>query len=666
MSESASFIYFVIFFAIVASSLGWHIMIKGRGLPQNLWLFFIMMSNVFIFSSLVAVYFPFSKVYFFVAMLCLVIFSTLYIYSFPHAVLPNMIWMSIILFSVLFMVVLFIYVKERLYLVYFSLPVISLALDAPIIFRKIKYLNVNVKRNVLFNISVVALLSILMPAASATAVRAYNAFYFNVAAMVFSVLLVVCCGLFVHTNQMSSTGLNKINFWLVMLLGIPAAFLTNLLFSLRFIVTRFFGSTYFSLVVLCALFLLFMLIGIAISYFSSAVESFIHKSRNYYQTYLNKFRLEIEDITEAPLLFDKFYECVTSWFHEVKQIKYVYLDELLWQSSKMPVELYDGSDDFQPLLSEQFLLHETYVSKDFALISVPTLEGFVKKTGGDFFLPVIYRNELSGFLVINSRNVSHNAMLCISNLLEMLLNKFEKISLFATVIETEKKFEMLKHFKEVDKMLSFVAHELRSPMTSIMFNIEVVKDAIDRKKEVDTEYLDISLKELKRINETIEKMLVYGRNIKLSPYPYNFRSFFAEMKQFFSFANQTVNFTDQTGGKEFMFDWDVLKNVFVNLVNNSLQALEKVDRVGRVRVTVAKKRKKLLVEVADNGPGIPPEHKDSIFEPFYTTKKNGNGLGLATCEKIVRLSGGSIILSETSPAGTVFHITFPIESVSVK
>ena len=666
MSESASFIYFVIFFAIVASSLGWHIMIKGRGLPQNLWLFFIMMSNVFIFSSLVAVYFPFSKVYFFVAMLCLVIFSTLYIYSFPHAVLPNMIWMSIILFSVLFMVVLFIYVKERLYLVYFSLPVISLALDAPIIFRKIKYLNVNVKRNVLFNISVVALLSILMPAASATAVRAYNAFYFNVAAMVFSVLLVVCCGLFVHTNQMSSTGLNKINFWLVMLLGIPAAFLTNLLFSLRFFVTRFFGSTYFSLVVLCALFLLFMLIGIAISYFSSAVESFIHKSRNYYQTYLNKFRLEIEDITEAPLLFDKFYECVTSWFHEVKQIKYVYLDELLWQSSKMPVELYDGSDDFQPLLSEQFLLHETYVSKDFALISVPTLEGFVKKTGGDFFLPVIYRNELSGFLVINSRNVSHNAMLCISNLLEMLLNKFEKISLFATVIETEKKFEMLKHFKEVDKMLSFVAHELRSPMTSIMFNIEVVKDAIDRKKEVDTEYLDISLKELKRINETIEKMLVYGRNIKLSPYPYNFRSFFAEMKQFFSFANQTVNFTDQTGGKEFMFDWDVLKNVFVNLVNNSLQALEKVDRVGRVRVTVAKKRKKLLVEVADNGPGIPPEHKDSIFEPFYTTKKNGNGLGLATCEKIVRLSGGSIILSETSPAGTVFHITFPIESVSVK
>ncbi|MBQ4438721.1 GHKL domain-containing protein [bacterium] len=666
MSESASFLYFVIFFAIAMSSTGWHIMIKGRGLPQNLWLFFIMISNVFIFSSVAAVYFPFSKVYFFVAMLCFVIFSTLFIYSFPHAVLPNIIWMTTIAVSVVFMVVLFIYMKTRLYLVYFVLPLAALALDIPIIFRKIKYLNANVKKFVLFNISAMALLSLLVPVASAFSVMFYNSLYFNVAAMILSALFVVCFGLFLYVNPRSSTGLNRINFWLIILLALPASFLVNFLFSLRFLVTRAFGSANFSLVVLCALFMLFMLTGVAISYFSSSVESFIYKSRNYYQTYLNKFRLEIEDITEAPLLFDKFYECVNEWFHEIKHIKYVYLDDLLWQSSKMPVELYDGNDDFQPLLSEQFLLHETYVSKDFALISVPTLEDFVKKTGGDFFLPVIYHNELTGFFVINSRNISHNAMLCISNLAEMTLNKFEKISLFATVIETEKKVEMLKHFKEVDKMLSFVAHELRSPMTSIMFNIEVVKDAIDRKKDIDTEYLDISLKELKRLNDTIEKMLVYGRNIKLSPYPYNFRSFFAEMKQFFSYADRTVNFTDQTGGREFMFDWDVLKNVFVNLVNNSLQALEKTDRVGRVKVTVAKKKKKLLIEVADNGPGIPPEHKDSIFEPFYTTKKNGNGLGLATCEKIVKLSGGSIVLWDTSSSGTVFHITFPIESVSVK
>ena len=642
-------------------------MIKGKGVPQNLWMFFIMMSEVFILSSTAAVYFPFSKVYFFVAMLCFSIFSILYAYSFPHGVIPNIIWTVSILLSAAVLIVLFVYTKaSALYLVYFAVPVFSILLDVPIILRKIKYLNNNVKKFVLASISAVTLISLLVPAASAFAVMFYNALYFNIALLVLTTVSLVSLGIFVYTNRSSSIGLTQMTLWLVSLFAIPVSFLIKLLFSMRFFAMRIFGSAYFPLFVLCALFMIFMAAGISISYFSSSVESFIHRSRNYYQTYLNKFRLEIEDITEATALFDKFYQSVKGWFHEVKQIKYVYLEDLFCQNTVLPVELYEGNDDFQPLLSEQLLLHETYISKDFALISGPTLEGFIKKTGGDFFIPVIYHNELSGFFVINSRNISHNAMLCINNLVEMTLNKFEKISLFTTVIETEKKIEMLKHFKEVDKMLSFVAHELRSPMTSIMFNIEVVKDAIDRKKDIDTEYLDISLKELKRLNDTIEKMLVYGRNIKLSPYPYNFRSFFAEMKQFFSYANQTVTFADQTGGREFMFDWDVLKNVFVNLVNNSLQALEKVERVGRIKVTVAKKRKKLLIEVSDNGPGIPPEHKDSIFEPFYTTKKNGNGLGLATCEKIVRLSGGSIVLWDTSPNGTVFHITFPIEAVTAR
>jgi len=666
MTESAVFLFFIIFSSITASSLGWHVMIKGRGLPQNLWLFFILISNVFIFSSVTAVYFPFSKIYFFIALLSFAIFSTLYIYSFPHGVIPNFIWGAIIILAVLASMILFVYMKSAVYLVYFIVPVLSAAINIPIIFRKIKYLNSSVRKFTVFNISAVALVSCMASVVAAFAAMSYKAVYFNVSLIVFTVVSVMSIGIFVYTNRISSTGINRINFWLICLFSLLVSFIIQTLFSLRFFMIPLFGSTYFSLVVLLVLFSVFMAAGITISYFSSSVESFIHKSRNYYQTYLNKYRLEIEDVAEIPMLFTKLHDCVAEWFHEIKQFKYVYFEEPFERNSRIPSELYEGNEDFQPLLSEQVFLHETYLSKDSVLISEPLLENFVKKTGGDFFIPVVYHNELSGFFVINSKQISHNAMLCVNNMIEITLNKYEKLSLFATVIETEKKIEMLKHFKEVDKMLSFVAHELRSPMTSIMFNIEVVKDTVDRKKDVDPEYLDISLKELKRLNETIEKMLVYGRNIKLEPKPYNFRSFFAEMKQFFSYANQTVDFIDQTGGREFMFDWDVLKNVFVNLVNNSLQALEKVERIGRVRVSAIKKRKKLLIEVADNGPGIPPEHKDSVFEPFYTTKKNGNGLGLATCEKIVRLSGGSITLRETSPAGTVFHIVFPIESVAAK
>ena len=71
----------------------------------------------------------------------------------------------------------------------------------------------------------------------------------------------------------------------------------------------------------------------------------------------------------------------------------------------------------------------------------------------------------------------------------------------------------------------------------------------------------------------------------------------------------------------------------------------------------------LTIEVSNDGPEIPEELRASIFEPFYTTRKNGNGLGLATCEKIVRLSGGTIVLKESSPNITRFLISFPLEAV---
>ena len=663
MIESGFLLFFMIFEAVLISSLGWHIMIKGRGIPQNLWLFFVMMAYVFIFSAQISSYFPFSKIYFFVAVLISIIFSTLYVYSFPHGVMPRAAWNIFIILFILLSGGLFFYMPE---FVYFLVPFFAIVLDIPIIVRKIKYLNTNVRKFVLFDISIFSLVSVILPVIVGFSLISYNAFYFNVAFLVLTTLAIINMAFFVYLSRNSFAGINRINFWCMTILAFFAAILVNLLFSVRFFIGYLSESVYFSLIALSSLFFIFMLIGIFISFFSSSIESFINKTRNYYQVYLNKYRFEMEDITDISQLFDKFYDSVISWFPEIKQLKCFYFEDFFAPNSKIPNEFYSANEDFQSLLRGQIFLHETYISKDSTLIFSPSLENFVRKTGGDFFIPLIYHGELNGFLVINSKKATNNVMFCINNMIEITLNKYEKLSLFATVVETEKKMEMLKNFNDTGKMLSFVAHELRSPVTSIMFNIEVVQDAIEKKKDIDAEYLDISLKELKRLNETVEKMLIYGRNIKLSPYPYNFRSFFAEMRQFFNYAGQVVNFADQTGGRDFLFDWDVLKNVFVNLINNSLQAVENSGRAGKINVSAMKKRKKLLIEVSDNGTGIPEEAQQSIFEPFYTTRKNGNGLGLATCEKIVRLSGGSIVLSDTSSAGTVFHITFPIESVSVK
>jgi signal transduction histidine kinase len=242
----------------------------------------------------------------------------------------------------------------------------------------------------------------------------------------------------------------------------------------------------------------------------------------------------------------------------------------------------------------------------------------------------------------------------------MSLNQYEKTALFNSIFEAEKKLEASRHFQETGKMVSFIAHELRSPLSSILFNMEVIKDSINKKKEIDGEYLDISLKEVKRLNETVEKMLTYGRNIKLSVSEGTFADFFQEIEHIFFNDSRKINFDNQTGSKKFNFDWDALKSIFINVINNSLQAIERSGIDGSVTVTVKKTRTRIMITISDSGPGIPEEHRTSIFEPFYTTRKDGNGLGLATCEKIVKLSGGTIKLKETSVKGTTFEIILPI------
>jgi len=210
-------------------------------------------------------------------------------------------------------------------------------------------------------------------------------------------------------------------------------------------------------------------------------------------------------------------------------------------------------------------------------------------------------------------------------------------------------------------MVSIIAHELRSPLSSIMFNMEVIKDSVYKKRDADPEYLDISLREIRRLNETVEKMLNYGRTIKLTPSEGEFKSFFTDIDRLFPSTPEKITFIDNTNGERFYFDWDMLKSVMINMISNSLQAIEGSNGIGNITVKCFKRRNRIIIEISDTGPGIPKEIRNSIFEPFFTTRKEGNGLGLATSEKIIKLSGGSIILKETSEKGTVFQIVLPVE-----
>jgi signal transduction histidine kinase len=102
-----------------------------------------------------------------------------------------------------------------------------------------------------------------------------------------------------------------------------------------------------------------------------------------------------------------------------------------------------------------------------------------------------------------------------------------------------------------------------------------------------------------------------------------------------------------------------LAHVFLNLIVNAAQALPPNHPEPKVRVGMAVQGSDVVVELQDNGSGIEPEHLEHIFEPFYTTKPGGSGLGLSICHSIVTGFGGDISVDSTPGKGTTFRVRLP-------
>lgn len=644
--------------AILLSSVSWHILIKGVGNVDNLWTFFLIITMVFFLSSSIISYFPFVTPHFFIATMVFTNISTLYIYSFPRSRWPHSVWLAVIAILDLGAVFLFLRFPEAKYFSYFFMGTGAIVVNFIVAFRKIKYLKSHRLSTILSYISFIGAISFVIPVSSGFSILYYNASYLLISIYIIIPATLILLGVITFSNMNSSTGLTHVSYALMFVFSLPISALTRGLLEFRAAVSGVIETVNYSLGASIILFIILCLDGSFISIASTAIEGFIYRNRTYYQKFINQYKVKIEDITTHREIFSFFTEFVLLYFSEIKDYKLLVFNDDFADSINFNCEVIDNA-----LLTEfsgaGVFQQEPYFSKA-SVDLVPEISSIFNEYGGDFIIPVIYRTELNGFVVLSGRKLAHNAVMCLVSLIEMSLNQYEKTALFNSILETEKKLEASRHFQETGKMVSFIAHELRSPLSSILFNMEVIKDSIKKEKEIDGEYLDISLKEVKRLNETVEKMLTYGRNIKLSISEGTFAEFFQEIEHIFFNDSRSIDFENQTGSRKFKLDWDALKSIFINVINNSLQAIERSGKDGSVTVTVKKTRTRLIITISDSGPGIPEEHRASIFEPFYTTRKEGNGLGLATCEKIAKLSGGTIKIKETSSKGTTFEIILPV------
>jgi signal transduction histidine kinase len=223
-----------------------------------------------------------------------------------------------------------------------------------------------------------------------------------------------------------------------------------------------------------------------------------------------------------------------------------------------------------------------------------------------------------------------------------------------------------------DEFITTVSHELRTPLTSIRSFSEILLDSPDLGLAERNEFLEIVVKESERLTRLINDILDLSR-IQTGQMEWRLSTCdpkdilddaLAATSGLFKEKGITLRPEFASDLPRITVDRDRLMQVVINLLSNAAKFAQAEG--GRVTVRMARHQRGLAVSVEDNGPGIPPEQTEAVFDRFHqlrgddmTGKPKGWGLGLAICRQIVEHFGGRIWVEPAKPTGAVFRFTLP-------
>jgi two-component system nitrogen regulation sensor histidine kinase NtrY len=207
-------------------------------------------------------------------------------------------------------------------------------------------------------------------------------------------------------------------------------------------------------------------------------------------------------------------------------------------------------------------------------------------------------------------------------------------------------------------MAKQVAHEIKNPLTPMRLNVQYL--AMSLKVEEPERLAEFSRSMIDQIDTLSSIASAFSRfatmpELKMELFPIE-----VVIKRVTSlYPKSSVSFSSESKDIEIFADPEQLIRVMNNLINNALQAVPE-ERIAIVQVDISKKNQEVLIEVRDNGEGIPKERQAKIFEPRFTTKSKGMGLGLALVKRIIDSFGGRVSFKTELHQGTIFRVHLPL------
>jgi len=209
-----------------------------------------------------------------------------------------------------------------------------------------------------------------------------------------------------------------------------------------------------------------------------------------------------------------------------------------------------------------------------------------------------------------------------------------------------------------------IAHEIKNPLTPIRLSAERLLKKHKQKdqdlSQVLEEGVEIITREVETMKSMVDEFSRFARMPQPRPTEVKLDSLIEETLTLYSDIKPGVEVAAQieADARSAWMDGEQIKRVLINLLDNALEA---TDPPGVVAVSAGKNNGNLEIRVADSGHGIPPEAKDKLFLPHFSTKRRGTGLGLAIVHRIISDHHGTIQAEDNDPQGTVFTIRLPQE-----
>ncbi len=211
-----------------------------------------------------------------------------------------------------------------------------------------------------------------------------------------------------------------------------------------------------------------------------------------------------------------------------------------------------------------------------------------------------------------------------------------------------------------------VAHEIKNPLASIGIHLQLLRKAFEKKKEMTAEsaarYLDVIDEEIERLNSIVVDFLFAVRPMDVRLRLESVNRILEDVISFVTYELNEYNISVRTDFADYLpklrIDENLFKQVILNIIKNAMHAME--EGGGSLTFRTRNNGDTIDILISDTGIGMDEATRNKIFEPYFTTKASGSGLGLTVVFKVMKEHGGDISVQSTVGRGTTFILSLPV------